>query len=147
MKKHMLRLTLMAFVTLSAFSACKKDKDENLAVTSENLVGNYTLADIKVKAAGQEQSIIGDVPACAKDDVLQLKTGGVLQIVDEGTTCDNDETSTWSLEGNKITIDASVLDITGPYDVITFNKSQLVLSMTYTEGGVSFSYVVYLNRK
>jgi hypothetical protein len=143
----MLRLTLIAFVSLSVFSSCKKDKDDNLAVNSENLVGNYKLADIKVKSAGVEESAMQNMPACYKDDVLQLKSGGVLQVVDEGTTCDNDETSTWKLEGDKITIDASVLMFTGPYDIVTFTKSQLVVSFTTSINGISFTYTVYLNRQ
>ena len=148
MKKPMLRLTLLALVTLSVFSSCKKDKDDKLAVTEANLVGNYTIADYKMKSSvtgNAEVSMLENVPACLKDDVLQLQAGGVLNIVDEGTKCDNDETATWSVKDNTVTLEAGL--VSGTYEVVSFTKSQLVASSTEKEGDITVTYIVYLNRK
>jgi len=148
MKKPMLRLTLLALVTFSVFSSCKKDKDDKLAVNEENMVGSYTIADYKVKSnltGNTEASIMEDVPACYRDDVFQLKAGGVLTIVDEGTTCNNNETATWSVKDNKVTLEAGLFS--GTYEIVSFTKTQLVGSSTETEGDITVTYIVYLNRK
>lgn len=148
MKKPMLRLTLLALVTFSVLSSCKKDKDDKLAVNEENMVGSYTIADYKVKSnltGNIEASIMEDVPACYRDDVFQLKAGGVLTIVDEGTTCNNNETATWSVKDNKVTLEAGLFS--GTYEIVSFTKTQLVASSTETEGDITVTYIVYLNRK
>lgn len=143
----MLRLTLMAFVTLSAFSSCKKDKDDNLAVNSENLVGNYKLADIKMKSSlTGEVSIMSEIDDCAKDDVLQLQAANVLKLVDEGSKCGNDETASWSVKDSKIELNANFL-FPGTFDVVKFTKSELVLGLTESEGNVSVTYTVFLRRQ
>lgn len=148
MKKTMLRLTLLALVILTVLSSCKKDKDDKLAVTEENMVGSYTIADYKVKSnltGNTEVSILEDVPACYRDDVFQLKAGGVLEIVDEGDKCDNDDVATWSVKDNKVTLEAGLFS--GTYEIVSFTKTQLVGSATEKEGDITVTYTVYLNRK
>lgn len=137
----------MAFVTLSAFSSCKKDKDDNLAVNAENITGNYKLADVKMKSSVTgEVSMMSQIDDCAKDDVIQLKANNVLQVVDEGVKCENDETASWNVKDGKIELDASVIPY-GIYDVVKLTKSELVISFTESEGGMSVTYTVFLRRQ
>lgn len=148
MKKHMLRLTFMAFVTLSAFSSCKKDKDEALSITTENLIGNYKLVDVKMKTnLTPEASVMSELDNCEKDNVLQLQAGGVIKVVDEGEKCDTDEEAKWALNGNKISLNISMLVMPGDYDVVSLSKKQLVVSMTMTEGPYTVTYTGYLARQ
>ena len=147
MKKHMLRLTLLAFVTLSAFSACKKDKDDDkLAVTTENLIGDYKLVDLKMKVAGQEGSVMSELDDCEKDDTYQLLADNVFKVIDDGKQCGNEETSEWSLDGNKIILESFAFFLPGDYEVASLTKSQLVLTMTMTEGGMTTVYTAILKR-
>lgn len=149
MKNHMLRLTLISLVTLSVFSSCKKDKDDKVAVTAENLVGNYKMVDYKIKsstAGNVEVSMMEGISTCYKDDLYQLKAGSVLTVVDEGEKCGNDDTATWTLKDNKITLNASAW-VEGTFEVISLNKNQLVLSVTETGDGDTTTYTVVFNRQ
>lgn len=149
MKKPMLRLTLLALVTVFVFSSCKKDKDDKLSVTTENLIGNYKVTEITLKSTATNNvavSMMSEFPDCSKDDIIQLKSGGVLVVVDQGEKCDNDETTTWELNGNQIELLTGML-IPGTYDVVTLSKSQLVVSITEKDGDIATTYTIYLNRQ
>jgi len=149
MKKHVLRFALFAMIAIAGFSSCKKSKDDNLAVTSENMVGSYRLADIKMKSSltgNAEASMMDQMEACDKDDLIKIQASNVLVIVDEGTKCENDATTTWKLEGQKLTLNGGGF-ISGVFDVVSFTKSQLIVSTTENDGGISVTYTVVLNRQ
>jgi hypothetical protein len=134
-------------VTLSVFSACKKDKDDDkLAVTAENLIGNYKLVDLKAKIGGVEESILSTLDDCEKDDTYQLLADNVFKVIDDGKQCDTDETSEWTIDGNKIYLESFAFFIPGDYEVTSLTKGQLVLTMTMTEGGVTTVYTAILKR-
>lgn len=140
----------LAFVVLvaSAFTACKKDKEESLAITKENLAATYTLASVTVKATGTpETDITKDyVEACEKDDQVILKADGTYQYKDLGTACDpnGDETGTFSVSGStlSITIDQDIDQVT----IKSLTNKKLVIEETGDWGGTTVTFTTTFNR-
>lgn len=131
MKKTSIRLVL-AFACFSLIlGACKKDKDESLAPSKENLVGSYKLVKAEGKAMGQTVDVMEEyAEPCQKDDVYVLGADFSVQVKDEGTKCDPESSyeSTWSL-------DANYIDIAGYSGQIkSFSKSALVIEADYSQG-------------
>ena len=98
------RLAIVLLLT-SVFTACKKDKDESLAVTKDNLAGTYTVTSIKVKENSNAE-VDGTAEyfdeACESDDQYVLRANGTNDRIDAGTTCSSSTSYTgdmWVLEG------------------------------------------------
>ncbi|NML20463.1 hypothetical protein HHL16_06240 [Pseudoflavitalea sp. G-6-1-2] len=149
MKKNLLRFALISCVTLFAFSSCKKDKDDDkLAVTSENLIGNYKLTEAKLKVDnGADNSVMSGIKDCVKDDQLQLKAKNEMAIVDLGQKCDRDEITTWKLESNTITIGTNAFISAGKYEVISLTKTTLIAVQNQTGGPVTSQFTITLTRQ
>lgn len=148
MKKNLIRFALLSCVTIFTFSSCKKDKDDNLAVTTENLIGSYKLADVKQSINGSpDVSTMSTLDDCDKDNVLQLKANNELVVIDQGLKCDGDETSTWKLENQKLVIGLNYFVSPDNYDVVTFTKSQLVIVATHNGGELKSKVTITLTRQ
>ena len=129
-------IACLALATLS-FTSCKKDKDEAVTPTKENLAGTYTLTAITMSANGSDDIPADIREACAKDDTYTLNANGAFTIKDEGTKCDpvGDETGTWSLGTNsKITFDGL------EHNIVSFNGKTLVVSFSIAVNGMSSVY-------
>jgi hypothetical protein len=137
-------LTLLVLCA-ATFSACKKDKDDDsLAVTKENLVGTYQISSFKAKSGSVEQDLMQFYDDCEKDDNYILKADLTMEYKDAGTVCSSsgDYTGTWSVSGNKITIDGS------EETVKTLTKSTLVTEVTESGGnGATVTYTTTYSRK
>ena len=135
MKKRLFSSLLLAVIAVSSFSSCKKDKEEEVAVTKENLVGDYKLVSIKVKS-GSETSDITDqyVPGCQRDDIYKLNADGSFAYVDAGTVCEpaGDYEGQWTLEAKTLEFDLYEFNIT------KFSGSTLVGGYTETVEGISY---------
>jgi hypothetical protein len=141
MKLYSKILTLALFATVS-FSSCVKSKDEQLAVTKENLAGTYTLTSIKGKEPGLAEQDITSIyypENCQRDDEFVLKANLDFDYIDAGSTCNygGSFSDTWSLLNKDVYFD----EIAGT--VIKLTSTELVVK--YTDGD---SYVTfYLVRK
>jgi hypothetical protein len=137
-----LSLVLLAAAT---FSACKKDKDDSMAVTKENLAGTYTLSSAKMKATNvAETDITNDIKqACEKDDEYVLKTDMSFAYNDVGTKCTgtNSYTDTWELQDKSIAFD----DFYG--NVKTLTSKELVIELTMTVNNVTATETFYFAKK
>jgi hypothetical protein len=138
-------LALLLFAS-ATFTACKKDKDESLAVTKENLVATYTVASIKMKSGSTEKDVTNDpnyVEQCEKDDQMILNADMTLEIKDAGTQCSptSADTGSWSVDGNKLIIDGDENNIK------SLSKNSLVLEESWTISGVTMTITTTLNRK
>jgi hypothetical protein len=92
-------LTLLLF-SAATLTACKKNKEDNLAVTQENLAGTYTLASIKL--GGSDVNLVNEMDACERDDEYVLHADNRFEYKDVGTKCDDDYSyeDEWFIENN-----------------------------------------------
>jgi hypothetical protein len=99
-------LATSAFALLLVTHACKKSSSSSSAKTEANLSGSYNLTAAKGVILGQTVNLYDSLPACEKDNVIQLKTGGVANFIDADSVCSppSDSTGTWSLSQNTDTI-------------------------------------------
>jgi hypothetical protein len=134
MKKTSIRLVLALGLFAITFGACKKDKDEAVSVTKENLLGSYKLTELKLIVAGQPVDLYTTyLEACQRDDIYKLNADFTVQVNDEGTKCGQGASysSTWELDGNYIDIDG----YSG--DVKSFDGKTLVIEGSGSQGGIS----------
>ena len=97
---YIMKRLLVPLIFVSVFISCKKDKDDSLSVTVENLLGKYTLTS--AVAGNQALYDQGNVP-CRMDDEFELKANNICQRYDAGTSCNADSVtySDWKLFSNK----------------------------------------------
>jgi hypothetical protein len=102
----MMRKIIIAGAAIVLFPltyACKKsDTNGSSAKTVQNLSGSYGLADLTVTYSGLTLDLYDSLPACEKDNTIQLETNGTAQFIDAGMQCvpPSDSSGTWSLSPN-----------------------------------------------
>lgn len=135
-------LALVVF-TAATLTACKKDKDEAVEPTKENLAGTYILSSLKLKINGGEIDGMSQMEACNKDDEYTLKADGNFIYKDAGTVCSSDDsyTDNWSISGKTI----STPEYSG--NVESFNGKTLVIYGKETSGGITYESTATLNKK
>lgn len=134
MKKTSIRIILALVLSAALFGSCKKDKDEAVTVTKENLLGSYKLTELKLIVAGQPVDLYTTfLEACQRDDIYKLNGDFTVEVKDEGTQCGQGTgyESTWELDGNYIDIDG----YSG--DVKSFDGKTLVIEGNGSQGGIS----------
>ena len=108
--------------------SCKKNADKNCNLDTASVAGSYKVTSIRYKATATSSEtdyynqFFTDV--CERDDIMTLNANGSATFTDAGIKCTppGDDTSTWSLSGNTITIDG------GPAHVDSFNCSSITIS-------------------
>lgn len=133
-------LALIVLVSAS-FTACKKDKDDSLAITKENLVGTYTLKSVIWIYDGKETNVYDLLPACDKDDETILKADGTYEVKDLGNTCGNDGTGDWETDGKALILDGTSNTIK------SLTKSEVVYEETIEDNGVKLTQRTVMSRK
>mgnify|MGYP000898951833 CR=1 FL=1 len=106
----MKKIILSAIILATTIVACKKDPTtcpNNMA----SIAGSYKTIAVKYKAGNTapEQDLFTILPACEKDDIIKLYVNGTADYQDAGTACtpNNSYSSTWSVNGNSITMDGT----------------------------------------
>jgi hypothetical protein len=92
-----------AIVLLLVTYSCKKsDTNNSSAKTVQNLSGSYGLVGLTVTYSGLTIDLYDSLPACEKDNTIQLDTNGMAQFIDAGIQCvpPSDSSGTWSLSPN-----------------------------------------------
>jgi len=90
--------------------ACKKENGGNntCAVNKTNIVGDYKIASVRYKTnATAAEADYANFPACEKDNVLHIKTGGRYLFEDAGQQCTptGEGEGDWILQGNILKMD------------------------------------------
>ena len=99
-------LAAVAFTFILVIHACSKSSGTSSAKTMQNLSGSYNLTALTASYLGSSVSLYDSLPACDKDNIIQLNSTGSAQFIDAGTACvpPSDSTGTWSLSSNADTI-------------------------------------------
>jgi Lipocalin-like domain len=148
MKRFPLFVSLF-FLLLVILLACKKShttgSDPN-AITMANLSGTYKITDIKGTLSGITVDIYDTLPACEKDNLIQLNASGVASIVDAGIVCvpPSDTTGTWSIN---TTTDSLYVTGLGANHVESFNSGVLTLKGNQHISGFSFVATTTLTKQ
>lgn len=112
MKKILFSVMALAVLGLSS---CKKDKDDDCALSADAIKGTYKLTALTMQAAGTPAVDVFTtlVDACERDDTYQLGDAGVFTYTDAGTVCTpaGDYTGTWSLTGTTLDMDGDVFTV------------------------------------
>ena len=140
-----------ALIALSAatLTACKKDKDETMTVSAENLVGTYTLTAIKEKIGDDDEvNTTSDyIEDCQKDDEIILKSNMTYTYNDAGTECEpsKDDSGDWEFDADTKGVYIVQLNVDG--EVEKFTSSELIIREYFDQGGFKYSKRYFFNRK
>jgi len=125
----MMRYSLVfssAIILFLGFTACKKSDKTNNSRTAANMAGTYGLVAVTVSQGGATVNIYDSLPACEKDNLIQLNANGSAQFIDAGTACNppQDSTGAWHLSAST---DSMYLGNEAAY-IKSFDGKTLVLS-------------------
>jgi ABC-type Fe3+-citrate transport system substrate-binding protein len=90
-------------------NACKKSDSNSSnpsARTVQNFSGSYGITAITANVLGLNVNLYDSLPACDRDNIIQLDTNKTAQFIDAGVACvpPSDSTGTWSLSSNTDTL-------------------------------------------
>jgi hypothetical protein len=141
MKKILLSISAIVLLV----TACKKDDEDTVAVTKENIAGAYKLGSLKLKiGSAPEQDITSQVDDCAKDDIQTFLVNETYNYTDAGVQCSpaGDDTGTWNLPST------TTMVIDGEsYTINKFDGKVLEISTTEVINGTSYTSTATLNKQ
>jgi hypothetical protein len=99
-------ITGSAIALFMVFYACKKSDSKSNARTVENLSGSYSITALVAGSSGFSINLYDSLPACEKDNLIQLNTDMTAAFVDANVQCvpPSDSSGNWSLSANTDTI-------------------------------------------
>ncbi|HWR32456.1 MAG TPA: lipocalin family protein [Chitinophagaceae bacterium] len=123
----MKKLIIFSFSVL-LLASCKKNEEKTCNLNSASVTGSYKITSVKYKAdaSSPETDYYNQffTEVCERDDIITLNANGTYTFIDGGVKCipPGDDTGTWSLSGNTITVDG------GSSNVDNFNCSTMTIS-------------------
>jgi hypothetical protein len=102
-------LAIAAISLILVINACKKSDSNSSnpsARTVQNFSGSYSLTAITASVLGVNVNLYDSLPACDKDNIIELDTNKTAHFIDAGVVCvpPSDSTGTWSLSSNTDTL-------------------------------------------
>ena len=102
-------ISAAAISLILVINACKKsDSNSNnpSARTVKNFSGSYTITAINASVLGLNVNLYDSLPACDKDNIIELDSNLTAHFIDAGIVCvpPSDSTGTWSLSSNTDTL-------------------------------------------
>lgn len=91
-------------IFLLIFSACKKNSDNKVQPTEDNLAGTYKLTGLTWVYMGQTINVYDSLDDCEKDNLFRLNADLTLDFIDAGMVCSppEDDTGTWYLSNDSL---------------------------------------------
>jgi hypothetical protein len=104
-----LALSAAAISAILVINACKKSDSNSSnpsARTVQNFSGQYSLTAITASVLGTSVNLYDSLPACDKDNIIELDTNKTAHFIDAGVACvpPSDSTGVWSLSSNTDTL-------------------------------------------
>jgi hypothetical protein len=141
-----IQLASAVIVLFLVFIACKKSNNSpSNARTVQNFSGDYNLTALSGSILGVTINLYDSLPACERDNVIQLNANLTAQFIDSGVKCNppSDSTGTWSLSQNTDTLYvAGSSNFINSWDGVT-----LVLTGTQTVSGFQATVTTTLVKK
>ena len=102
-------ISAAAISLILVINACKKsDSNSNnpSARTVKNFSGSYNITAITASVLGLNVNLYDSLPACDKDNIIELDSNLTAHFIDAGIVCvpPSDSTGTWSLSSNRDTL-------------------------------------------
>ncbi len=141
MKKYFLIfITLLCIIVVS----CKKSSSStSCTLSSTSIIGKYKLTAATFAGA----DAISQIPECDRDNIFELKSGGIATVTDTGTpiVCSppSDKTGAWSLNGSTLTTSDSTLSGT----ISDFSCTGFKISTTRTIVGFPGTSIITLTKQ
>ncbi|NBL63827.1 hypothetical protein GV828_01285 [Flavobacterium sp. NST-5] len=145
MRKFLFLLALTAFSCSSDDNNSSNENGE-LDRTRENIVGNWIIKGGTING-GAFQNYENE---CAtKADYQQILINGNLNFVGHDETCEvrEFETTTWSISGNNFIVDNEAPFNDSVYEIDRLTSDEMILSITYNDGGTLFSNVLHYEKQ
>ena len=107
MRKIALAASIDALILV--INACKKSDSNSSnpsARTVQNFSGSYGITAITASILGLNVNLYDSLPACERDNIIQLDANRPAHFIDAGVVCvpPSDSTGTWSLSSNTDTL-------------------------------------------
>jgi len=101
-----LQFAIFAIALFLGINACKKSTSTSNARTVQNLSGSYSITALTASLSGLVINLYDSLPACEKDNLIQLNTNMTAQFIDAGVKCvpPSDSSGNWSLSQNTDTL-------------------------------------------
>jgi hypothetical protein len=134
MKKTLLFVAIGAAASLTLIiSGCSK-KNDSTAANMKSVAGTYKLTAYTITVGGVTQDGLQTMDACQKDDNIKFNADSTYNYIDAGTQCGGGDSydGTWVISGNYF-----ILDGQDSATIKSFSGSQLVLSITESQGGIT----------
>jgi len=102
-------ISAAAISLILVINACKKsDSNSNnpSARTVKNFSGSYNITAITASVLGLNVNLYDSLPACDKDNIIELDSNLTAHFIDAGVVCvpPSDSTGVWSLSSNTDTL-------------------------------------------
>jgi len=138
MKRHHSLCIIISVLLLLVFVSCKKSSNKNSSITIANISGTYKLSALIWVSGGLTFNVYDSLPACEKDNEIQLNTDLSANYIDAGITCNPPENSTgnWYLSADSLYLN------TTPSKIKSFDGTTLVITGYPNNGGVIDSTVI-----
>ncbi len=126
-------------------TSCKKDDVAAVAVTKENVSGNYAFTSAVIKISGMpDQDASSNFEDCERDNITNLKLDNTYIVNDAGVSCNpaTAEEGTWNVV-NPTTFEMDAETFT----ISKFDGKILQITQTETAGGITGTYVLTMTKQ
>jgi hypothetical protein len=122
------------------FNACKKSESSSNSRTVQNFTGSYSITALSGNVLGTTINLYDSLPACDKDNLIQLNSNMTAAFVDAGVKCvpPSDSTGSWSLSANT---DSLYLASTAAF-IKSWDGKTLVLTNSQSVSGIPLPITV-----
>lgn len=135
---------LTIFISLSC---SKKSSSSSTQITAANLQGSYKITDMKVSVNNQQADVFSQLSSCQKNDIYYLGANGIYSLggsSDQSCT-DPDDSGTWALSGNTLTITGQ--SGTQSFNVSSFSNNNLIVTYVSTYNSASANYTTTFTKQ
>ena len=134
---------ILAFLsTITLFTACKKDSNNNKPKTNTDLLVQSSWKFDNATVGGIDVS--SQIQGCQKDNTITFAAGGTGTLDEGATKCNSGDPQsspyTWNFATNETVLHVSATLFTGgssDFNIVTLNETQLVLSQNIEIAGTS----------